>query len=294
MTGVHDVPKRRADVGDRYRMTRITFDVVSAFGCLQARGLPGPVIVGILAEHGYSTSSVHNQLVRMVDRGLLHSSRVGRVSVYRLSDHILAGFHDIAGQQEAPDFHGWFHTVLYSIPESARTFRDRFRYVAAQLGYRQLRPGILIGLSNRADELEHLLPEFDDPSWMEFGRLTPTDLSAAKRMTSLAFGLDEARARLPELEARMDELSQGGQRPGTGCPELGLAAFFDLYFEIARTVMSQPLLPPTLTDGTQPGRRCRELMSRCNLEYYLRFDQQIREVAGSRSSFDVIQWLPEH
>ena len=30
-------------------MTRITFDVVSAFGRLQARGLPGPVVVGILA-----------------------------------------------------------------------------------------------------------------------------------------------------------------------------------------------------------------------------------------------------
>jgi phenylacetic acid degradation operon negative regulatory protein len=293
MKGVHDVPKRRADVGDRYRMTRITFDVVSAFGCLQARGLPGPVIVGILAEHGYSTSSVHNQLVRMVDRGLLGSSRVGRVTMYRLSEHLLAGFRDIGGQREIPGYQGHFHTVVYAIPESARSFRDRFQYVAAQLGYRQLRPGILIGLADRAHRLNGLLPEIEAPSWAEFGKLTPADLAAAKRMTALAFDLENACAALPRLEARMDELSLDGQTPGAGCPELSFAAFFDLYFEIARTVMSQPVLPPVLVGGTQPAIRYRDLMSRCNLEYYLRFEQRILEIAASRSSFDLIEWLPE-
>ncbi|WP_210604983.1 PaaX family transcriptional regulator [Brevibacterium oceani] len=293
MKGVHDVPKRRADVGDRYRMTRITFDVVSAFGCLRARALPGPIIVGILAEHGYSTSSVHNQLVRMVQRGLLESSRVGRVSVYRLGEHLLTGFRDIGGQRETPEYQGLFHSVLYSIPESARTVRDRFRYVADQLGYRQLRPGILIGLADRSSDLVTLLPEIELPGWIEFGELTPADLDAAKRMTSLAFGLEDAGVRLPRLEARMNELSLDGSQPGAGCPELGLAAFFDLYFDVARMVMSQPLLPPTLVDVAQPATRCRELMSRCNLEYYLRFDQQIREIAGSRSSFDLIEWMPE-
>ncbi|MDN6528032.1 MAG: hypothetical protein L0K67_02945 [Brevibacterium sp.] len=47
---VHDHTKRRADVGDRYRLTRNVFDVISAFGCLQAQGLSRPVIVGVLAE----------------------------------------------------------------------------------------------------------------------------------------------------------------------------------------------------------------------------------------------------
>ena len=108
MTGVHDHTKRREDVGDLYRLTRLAFDVISAFGCLRAQGLPGPVNVSVLAEHGYSSSSVHNQLVRMVQRNILVSERHGRVSIYGLSARILAGFMDIAGDRAEPTFDGRF------------------------------------------------------------------------------------------------------------------------------------------------------------------------------------------
>lgn len=294
MTSVHDVPKRRSDVGDRYRMTRIAFDVISAFGCLRAGGLPGPVIVKILAEHGYSDSSVHNQLVRMVHRGLLSSERIGRVSIYRLSDHIRGGFDDIAGDPEIPEYLGRFRTVVYSIPESARVLRDRLQYVARNLGYRQLRPGTLIGFVDGAKALDSLLPELEPPSWIEFAELTPANMDAARRMTSRAFDLVSAAELLPSLEARMNDLSGGGGAPGTGCPEMSLRAFFDLYFEAARSVMAHPVLPSELVEGTQPALRFRELMRRCNLEYYLRFDQQILETAAAAGpSFDLIEALPE-
>ena len=164
MTGVHDVPKRRTDVGDCYRMTRIAFDVISAFGCLQASGLPGPVIVSVLGEHGYSSSSVHNQLVRMVQRGIISSERFGRVSVYHLSEHILSDFGDIAGDHVFPDYEGRFHTVLYSVPESSGGLRDRLQCIARSLGYRQLRPGILIGVAGRSAQLSARLPAMSDPS----------------------------------------------------------------------------------------------------------------------------------
>ncbi|MGO3181145.1 MAG: PaaX family transcriptional regulator [Brevibacterium linens] len=294
MTSVHDVPKRRTDVGDRYRMTRIAFDVISAFGCLQASGLPGPAIVSVLGEHGYSSSSVHNQLVRMVQRGIISSERFGRVSVYRLSEHVLSDFGDIAGDHVFPDYEGRFHTVVYSVPESSRGLRDRLQYIAQSLGYRQLRPGILIGFADRSAQLSARLPEMSGPSWSEAGELTPDSTAAARRMTTRAFEPDAALAQLPPLEQRMDALTSGGSAPGTGCPELSLRGFFDLYFDIARAVMTHPLLPEALVDGTQPAVRFRALMQQCNLEYYLRFDQQIRECAGASSSFDLIEWPPEH
>ena len=293
MTSVHDVPKRRTDVGDRYRMTRIAFDVISAFGCLQASGLPGPVIVRVLAEHGYSSSSVHNQLVRMVQRGIISSERVGRVSVYRLSEHILSDFGDIAGDHVFPEYEGRFHTVVYSVPEAERGLRDRLQYIARSLGYRQLRPGILIGFADRSTHLTARLPEMPGSSWSEAGELTPDSIAAARRMTTRAFELDAAFAQLPPIEQRMNVLSSGGSAPGTGCPGLSLRGFFDLYFDVARAVMSHPLLPEALVEGSQPAVRFRALMQQCNLEYYLRFDQQIRECAGASSSFDLIEWLPE-
>lgn len=294
MTSVHDVPKRRSDVGDRYRMTRIAFDVISAFGCLQASGLPGPVIVNVLGEHGYSTSSVHNQLVRMVQRGIISSERFGRVSVYRLSEHVLSDFGDIAGDHVFPDYEGRFHTIVYSVPEAERGLRDRLQYIARSLGYRQLRPGILIGFADRSSQLMARLPEMPGPSWSEAGELSPDSIAAARRMTTRAFELDAALDQLPPLEQRMSALSSGGSAPGTGCPELSLGAFFDLYFDVARAVMTHPLLPEILVDGNQPALRFRALMQKCNLEYYLRYDQQIRECAAASSSFDLIEWLPEH
>jgi phenylacetic acid degradation operon negative regulatory protein len=293
MTSVHDVPKRRADVGDRYRMTRISFDVISAFGCLRAKGLPGPVIVNILAEHGYSSSSVHNQLVRMVQRGILGSEKTGRVTVYRLSEQILGGFNDIAGDPDVPEYLGQFHTILYSVPESSRGLRDRLQYLARSLGYRQLRPGTLIGFVDRGAVLVSHLPALQAPSWIEFGALTPDSKDAARRMTTRAFDLATAADRLPSLEEKLGELSCGGSRPGTGCPEMSLSSFFDLYFEIARSVMTHPMLPLELVEEAQPALRFRELMNRCNLEYYLRFDQQILECAAASSSFELIEWLPE-
>ncbi|TGD13454.1 PaaX family transcriptional regulator [Brevibacterium sp. S111] len=293
MASVYDVPKRQTDVGDRYRMTRIAFDVISAFGCLQASGLPGPVIVSILGEHGYSSSSVHNQLVRMVRRGILCSERVGRVSVYRLSAHILSGFTDIAGDHVFPEYEGRFHTILYSVREAARGVRDRLQYIARSLGYGQLRPGILVGFSDRSAQLDARLPAIADPGWYETAVLTPESVEAARRMTSRAFGLDAALAQLPALEERMNALSANGSAPATGRVGLSLSSFFDLYFDVARDVMAHPLLPEVLVEGTQPAVRFRKLMNQCNLEYYLRFDQRILECAGSCSSYDLIEWLPQ-
>lgn len=293
MTGVHDHTKRRIDVVDRYRLTRIAFDVISAFGCLRAHGLPGPVIVGVLAEHGYSSSSVHNQLVRMVHRNILTKERLGRVSIYRLSSRMLSDFMDISGAREAPPFEGWFHCALYSIPESARMLRDRFQYIGRMLGYRQLRPGVLLSFVDHSHELTEQVPAVVAPGWCEFAKIAPEDIAAAKRMTSRAFDLEAAGFELPALESAVDALSLDGSHPGGGHPEMSPVKFFDIYFQVARAVMTHPILPPALVGPEQPALRLRDLMDRCNLEYYLRFDHQVRQCARSSSTYELIEWLPK-
>lgn len=220
----------------RYRTKRVAFDVVSVFGCLQASGLPVPVIVSMLREHGYSSASVRNQLVRMVQRGIISSERIGRVSIYRLSDHILSDFGDIAGDHVFPEYQGRFHTIVYSLPEVERGLRDQLQYIARSLGYRQLRPGLLIGCADPSRLLLARLPHVPVPAWSEAGVLTPDSLAAARRMTNRAFELDAALAQLPPLEERMNALSSVGSAPGTGCAGLSLGSFFDLYYDVARAV----------------------------------------------------------
>nr|WP_245395982.1 PaaX family transcriptional regulator [Brevibacterium permense] len=261
---------------------------------MQASGLPVPVIVSMLREHGYSSASVPNQLVRMVQRGIISSERIGRVSIYRLSDHILSDFGDIAGDHVFPEYQGRFHTIVYSLPEVERGLRDQLQYIARSLGYRQLRPGLLIGCADPSRLLSARLPHVPVPAWSEAGVLTPDSLAAARRMTNRAFELDAALAQLPPLEERMNALSSVGSAPGTGCAGLSLGSFFDLYYDVARAVMTHLLLPKALVDGTQTAVRFRALMRQRNLEYYLRFDQLIRECAGASSSFELIELLPEY
>lgn len=107
-------------------------------------------------------------------------------------------------------------------------------------------------------------------------------------MTARAFDLQAASFELPPLVSALVALSLNGSLPDGGQPELSLAKFFDIYFVVARAVMTHPLLPPELVDPDQPALGFRTLMDRCNLEYYLRFDQQILECAGSNATFDLI------
>ncbi|RAF68397.1 PaaX family transcriptional regulator, partial [Burkholderia multivorans] len=58
-------------------------------------------------------------------------------------------------------------------------------------------------------------------------------------------------------------------------------------------VMENPLLPVDLVGEEQPSQRFRAVMDRCNLEYYLRYGQQVREAAAESPSYDLVDWLPE-
>ena len=177
------------------------------------------------------------------------------MSVYRLSAHILSGFADIAGDHVFPEYGGCFHTILYSVPEAARGVRDRLQYIARSLGCGRLRPGILVGFSDRTAQLDARLPAIDDPGCYATAVLTPESVEAARRMTSRAFSLDAALAQLPALEERKNALSANGSATGSGRVGLSLSTFFDLYVDVARDVMAHPLLPEVLVEGIQPAVR---------------------------------------
>ncbi|WP_092015618.1 hypothetical protein [Brevibacterium siliguriense] len=55
--------------------------------------------------------------------------RIGRVSVDRLSEHILSDFGDIVGDHVFPDYEGHFHAIMYSVSEAERGLRDRLQCI---------------------------------------------------------------------------------------------------------------------------------------------------------------------
>src|SRR5699024_11530787 len=104
-------------------------------------------------------------------------------------------------------------------------------------------------------QLDARLPGIDDPGCYATAVLTPESVEAARRMTSRAFNLDAALARLPALEERKNALSANGSATGSGRVGLSLSTFFELYVDVARDVMAHPLLPEVLVECTEPAVR---------------------------------------
>ncbi|MDO5499565.1 MAG: PaaX family transcriptional regulator C-terminal domain-containing protein [Propionibacteriaceae bacterium] len=173
---------------DRY--TPAFGKVPLAFGTAEARALPGPILIDLVrAMDGATVSATKSLLHRMVGFGLLEVERVGRVGVYRLAGRMLTAYEKIrdGSRMRSPEpWDGAFHTIIYDIPETQRTLRDRLRGNAFRIGYRQLRPGVLISPTDESTQLE---PIIEPDTILLRGRLS-VDLLTARRVAAIAWELE--------------------------------------------------------------------------------------------------------
>ncbi len=176
-----------------------------AFGAAESSALPGPILIELVRAMDDATEPATKSLLhRMVSHGMLAVDRVGRVGVYRMIGGMLAGFEAIRhdARMRAPEpWSGFFHSVIYDIPEARRGLRDRLRGQAFKAGYRQLRPGVLI---SPTDESAHLDPVAGPDATFLAGRFE-VDLETAREIARIAWELDrfgaERRAALSGLRA---------------------------------------------------------------------------------------------
>ncbi len=280
----------------RYRMTRGAFDIVSVFGSLRAAALPGPVLTAVLGMRGLKPSAVRNQVTRLTQRGLMHREKAGTVSVYTLAEPLQRGFDTLSGDAESPTYTGSFHSLIVAVPESRRSLRDRIVYVAQFSGYRQLRPGVLIGFEDAAATLAAALaPEFEEAGgtrdthsaegvlW-ERCTLVPTDRDQARRWTEVAFdvrGLHAQLCALEEIAARSTEQS------------VDLATYYDGFFETSKRAMFLPALPEELTPGLDARQRVAAVMTSLVDLYAQKFAAEVVGTALSESSSRLIRFLPD-
>ncbi|MCL8493117.1 hypothetical protein M5J06_03050 [Corynebacterium sp. B5-R-101] len=113
-------------------------------GLARREELPGPVLTPILTGLGLSSAGARTYLSRMVRAGDLSSRRAGRYSVYSMVGDYLAEFRHL-GSPRGLHWEGAFHTVIFDIGEDRRTERDALLRAAHASGFRQLRPGVLVG-----------------------------------------------------------------------------------------------------------------------------------------------------
>ena len=125
------------------------------FGIAGRTELPGVVLNRLLIDLGLTPAAAKTMLARMRNRGQLAAQRTGRGSRYRLAGPFERSFQRIrAGHTAAPIiWPGWFHTLLYQVPEAERPFRDLLRRHALLVGYGMLQQGLLIATADHTEAL---------------------------------------------------------------------------------------------------------------------------------------------
>lgn len=243
----------------RYRITRPAYDTVQVFGLLGAHELPGPIIIEVMRRLSYSESSTRNQLAKLTRRGVLTVRKVGRYSVYGISDVIREQFEKIAEIAPSRPFKGKFYAVIYSIPEAYREIRDRFIYYSAYFEYGQLRPGILINLADRSGELFGKMSPPSPECFTTTGVLVPPSLETARIWAERAFHTNRTRAMLGTLDQQLSGLERNH---GGGAPLL--THLTDVLFSLGELSLRLPNIPSSLSRGDDARERVRLLRHRAH------------------------------
>lgn len=224
--------------------------VAYVFGALNAAAAPGPALMSLLGDLGFSETAGRTLLSRLVRSGALSSSKTGRVAIYRMEGGYRDLFLRVRRSDALPAWKGYFHTIVYDIPETRRRERDGLRDRALQAGFGMPRPGLLIGLSEPSGwcdpwrDTEDLL--------LEVGTLA-CSTAAGRRLAERAWGLTASAPAQRDLLDRLDRVRRDctDQAPE---PRRAFTLFHRLMGDFARMAQSTPALPAELTPEGWPGR----------------------------------------
>lgn len=226
------------------------------FAVTGARALPGPVLVDLMGTLDLTPSANRSVLNRMVGAGSLGLERVGRVGVYRLAGRLLDDFTRIERGGTAEPWAGRFHVLVDGQPERGRVDVERYRVAAVRLGYRPLRPGVLVAPRDLSAPLSDVLRqlgvhggewEVDDPH------------DVARR----AWGLDTLAREGQRIADALDQTT--AVEHGTDdAPTLGQDSFRRLHRisrPVVRWLVAVGDLPAGLMPDDWPGQRLCTLLA---------------------------------
>lgn len=219
------------------------------FAMAKATALPGPILVGLMSDLAGSPSSNKALLHRMTAGGALELSRAGRVGIYRMAGRLFVGFAAVRGDGSlrAEAWDGRFHSLIYDIPESRRRERDRFLMAAHQVGYRTLRPGLLISPTDEHRALAGLADLGVLEAWVTFSEHEIGDIvTRAWRLAEFRHEYELAIARLETMLAADLEGLDG---------VAAMQAMFESEGLRTGLLLRDGALPPDLTPPDWPAAR---------------------------------------
>jgi len=250
--------------------------VAFLFGVSGRPELTGSTLRALLTDLGRSDDASRALLSRMHRAGQLTAERHGRETTYRLAGSVARGFEYIRRQPTAdpPAWDGWFHTVLYRVPEQSRWFRDGLRRTAVISGYGVLQPGVLVAPRDYRDQLAAHLADKPEHTQILFGRLA-MDSADAGRVISTAWHLDDVAESYNSHIGRLQRCL-ADKTPRKGPEELRL--FAETVAPALSATLHEPSVPLELLPADWPGPVLRQLVTECTA----RFDATVSRYVASR------------
>jgi phenylacetic acid degradation operon negative regulatory protein len=210
-------------------------------------------LLALLADLGLSEGAARSAILRMRRGGWLVSRRQGRTVAYQPSERMLAGHRRRAGALSPvrSEWDGAFHTLLFSVPEPARAFRDELRHAAHVAGYRTLRAGLLVAPGDRRDELGDIFDRVPPEGSVVTGwlKLGPDD---TRRVAGDLWALDDLGQRYRRLAASA-RAGAAGARAGHATGATAFQSFAAATLPIYQAVADDPGLPADLLPRDWPA-----------------------------------------
>ena len=264
-------------------------DVPFLLGAIGAHALTGPSLIALLNGLGRQEAAARNLLTRMRDQGALEAEQRGRINLYRLASSSHARYEEVEGVRPEPVWDGTFDAILYHVPESARTLRDRVVHRARSSGYGLLRPGVLIAADERWSWLRLDDDEFVDPAWLQHASITPDSIADAQLMARRAWDLDDlATAYVRGLRRRVDATRQ----IEPGWPALRL--WREVYATCFEAQLADPNLPAVLLPERWPKAAFSQAQEAMNREVFVVLQPFLREHADRSDGTGLNEYYQPH
>ncbi len=269
------------------------------FGALDATALPGPILVQLMGVLGVAEPTGRQVLARKLREGDLERERVGRISVYRMAGAYLERWLRLRHGDTPLTWDGSFHVVLHDVPERHRRRREALQSAAARAGYGQLRPGVLIGLTEPGFA-EQLAAAPDWPTQdavVETGQLD-VDLPTARRIAARVWRLADRQHDLRRAADEVDDLLRevdGGIAGGTAHGELAFRQLFRGIMLAAGPRYNVPILPAELLPDDWPSDQVQQLLVKVVDRLQPTVGEYLYGLLRQTPSADLVQggWWPQ-
>jgi len=261
--------------------------VVDLFGgYLRYRGGAAPLrdLVALLEKFGVGASTARVTMSRLKKEGWLDTrpGTDGREVVYALNEHswqVLDEGRERILSDPRTSWDGWWHMVIYYVPETARSAREGLRKELAWLGFGPLAASTWISPHDRLTRVEEKFAHEPDVR-LDLLRARSKGLPADRDMAERCWDLDSLNSDYQTfLERYRAELPR--YRSGRVGPDEALVERIELFREWRKFPFRDPALPLELLPARWLGHDAYQLFTEVSELLRPAAERAIDEVTGT-------------